>query len=176
MTQATEAPAKTPAQITERTPRGDPWRRAPAVTALLSIWAAFATVRVLAGHLVPRARLPLPDPVLLTVRQRRVRAGNGRPGHWLPAVPPVIPYAPASPPLALGFRPSRLPAGAPPAGSGAFRASGPRPGPGEGPWLDGGHAQPARGAPGGLMPAGLHIMPAAGGAAGDLTFPNQIPS
>jgi len=51
MTQAPEAPARTRAQISERTFRKDPWWRAPRITAtLLTIWVAYATVHVFTGH------------------------------------------------------------------------------------------------------------------------------
>ena len=50
MTQAPEAPARTRAQISERTFRKDPWWRAPRITAaLLTIWVAYATVHVFTG-------------------------------------------------------------------------------------------------------------------------------
>src|SRR6266852_5256854 len=51
MTQAPGAPARTRAQISERTFRKDPWWRAPRITAtLLTIWVAYATVHVFTGH------------------------------------------------------------------------------------------------------------------------------
>jgi hypothetical protein len=103
--------------------------------------------------------------------------GPGGLGHRLPAVPPVIPYAVVSLPFALGFRLSchsrRRTAGGLRHLSGHPARCRTRAG---APWLNGRHAQPARGAPGPLTPAGLHIMPAAGGAVSDLRFPNQIPS
>lgn len=44
MTQATQAPARTRAQISERTLGTDPWWKAPRITAsLLTIWVAYAT-------------------------------------------------------------------------------------------------------------------------------------
>ena len=51
MTQASVAPAKTRAQISEKTLRKDPWWRSPAITAvLLTIWVTYATVHVFIGH------------------------------------------------------------------------------------------------------------------------------
>ena len=51
MTQVSAAPGKTRARISERTLRKDPWWRAPIVTAvLLTIWVAYATVRVFMGR------------------------------------------------------------------------------------------------------------------------------
>jgi hypothetical protein len=50
MTQASVAPGKTRAQISEKTLRKDPWWRAPAITAtLLTIWVTYATVHVFIG-------------------------------------------------------------------------------------------------------------------------------
>ena len=51
MTQVSEAPARTRAQIKERTLRTDPWwNRGRVVATLLTIWVAYATVRVFTGH------------------------------------------------------------------------------------------------------------------------------
>ena len=51
MTQISEAPARTRAQIAERTLRKDPWwNRGRVVATLLTIWVAYATVRVFTGH------------------------------------------------------------------------------------------------------------------------------
>jgi hypothetical protein len=51
MTQVSQAPERTRAQIPDRTLRKDNWRRAPIITAtLLTIWVAYATVRVFMGH------------------------------------------------------------------------------------------------------------------------------
>jgi hypothetical protein len=168
MTQVTEAPARTPAQITERTLRGDHWRRAPAATALLSIWVACATARV------PDFRylILLYSPCV----RRRVRAETGRPqalaargaaGH------PVRGGIAAVRGFRLSRHSRRRTAGGLRHLSGHPARCRTRAG---APWLNGRHAQPARGAPGPLTPAGLHIMPAAGGAVSDLRFPNQIPS
>jgi len=52
MTQVSDAPAsRTRAQIAERTLRTDPWyNRGRVVATLLTIWVAYATVRVFTGH------------------------------------------------------------------------------------------------------------------------------
>jgi hypothetical protein len=52
MTQVSDAPAgRTRAQIAERTLRKDPWyNRGRVVATLLTIWVAYATVRVFTGH------------------------------------------------------------------------------------------------------------------------------
>jgi len=50
MTQAPEAPARTRAQISERTLRTDPWWKQPGIVAAgLSIWVTYATVHVFIG-------------------------------------------------------------------------------------------------------------------------------
>jgi hypothetical protein len=50
MTQAPEAPARSRAQISERTFRKDPWWQSPRITAAgLTIWVLYATVRVSAA-------------------------------------------------------------------------------------------------------------------------------
>ena len=51
MTQISDAPGRTRAQIAERTLRKDPWyNRGRVVATLLTIWVAYATVRVFMGH------------------------------------------------------------------------------------------------------------------------------
>ena len=51
MTQAPEAPARTRARISERTFRTDPWWKTPRIVAAgLTIWVAYATAHVFAGH------------------------------------------------------------------------------------------------------------------------------
>jgi hypothetical protein len=105
MTQAPEAPARTRAQIADRTLRTDPWWKTPRITAtLLTIWVAYATVRVLTGHwyFVPQYHY-------LTPFYSPCVSGECTPdasslGHWIPAVPPIIPYAFVSLPFVLGFR------------------------------------------------------------------------
>src|SRR6266568_1304724 len=105
MTQAPEAPARTRAQISERTFRKDPWWRAPRITAmLLTIWVAYATVHVFTGkwYYVPQYHYltPFYSPCI----NGECVPGSSSLGHWLPAVPPVIPYALVSLPFVLGFR------------------------------------------------------------------------
>ena len=71
MTQAPEAPGRTRAQISERTFRQDQWWKSPAIQAAgLSGWLIYATVRVFMGHWYWVPAGPLPDAVLLAVRQR----------------------------------------------------------------------------------------------------------
>src|SRR5882724_7979421 len=86
MTQVSEAPARTRAQIKERTLRTDPWwNRGRVVATLLTIWVTYATVRVFTGHwyFVPESSAL---------------------GHWIPAIPPIIPYAFVALVFVLGFR------------------------------------------------------------------------
>src|ERR1700751_4361705 len=84
MTQVTDAPAKTRAQISQKTLRTDRWWEQPAlVAALLTIWVAYATVHRFIGECVP---------------------GSSSLGHWIGSVPPIIPYAFVSLPFVLGFR------------------------------------------------------------------------
>ena len=57
MTQVSQAPGRTRAQIPDRTLRKDNWRRAPIITAtLLTIWVTYATVHVFLGkwYFVPQ--------------------------------------------------------------------------------------------------------------------------
>ena len=107
MTQARQAPApaRTRAQISERTLRTDSWWKQPRITAaLLTIWVAYATVRVFTGHwyFVPQYHYltPFYSPCI----NGECVPGSSTLGHWIPAVPPVIPYAFISLPFILGFR------------------------------------------------------------------------
>jgi hypothetical protein len=105
MTQAPVAPGKTRAQISERTLRKDPWWRAPTVTAvLLTIWVTYATVHVFIGrwYWVPKDHYltPFYSPCI----SGECVAGSSSLGRWLPALPPIIPYALVSLPFVLGFR------------------------------------------------------------------------
>src|SRR6266498_107255 len=105
MTQATDAPAKTRAQISERTLRQDPWWRAPAVTAtLLTVWVAYATVHVFIGKGYYVAKYHYLTPFFSPCISGECVGGSSSLGHWFPAVPPIIPYALVSLPLVLGFR------------------------------------------------------------------------
>ena len=105
MTQAMESPARTRAQIPEKTLRKDPWWRQPGIVlTLLTIWVLYATVRVFMGAYYWVPRLPLPDTVLLAVCQRRVRARIAAvSAYWFPALPPIIPYAIVSLLFVLGL-------------------------------------------------------------------------
>src|ERR1700759_1151461 len=93
MTQLSEAPARTRAQIKERTLRTDPWwNRGRVVATLLTIWVAYATVRVFMGHWYY-----VSDYHYLTPFSSPCVSGECTPdaaalGRWIPAVPPIIPY------------------------------------------------------------------------------------
>ena len=105
MSQAPEAPAKTRAQISARTLRTDNWLKAPRVTAaLLTIWVAYAIVRVFMGayYWVPQYHYltPFYSPCV----SGECVPGASSLGHWIPAIPPIIPYAFVSLPFVLGFR------------------------------------------------------------------------
>jgi hypothetical protein len=105
MTQAPVAPAKTRAQISERTLRTDPWWRSPRLVAtLLTLWVAYATTHVLIGHWYW-----VPQYHYLTPFYSPCVSGECAPdaavlGTWIPKVPPIIPYAFVSLPFVLGFR------------------------------------------------------------------------
>jgi hypothetical protein len=105
MTQITDAPAKTRAQISQKTLRTDSWWRAPAVTAvLLTIWVTYATVHVLIGkwYWVPRYHYltPFYSPCV----SGECVPGSASLGTWFGSLPPIIPYALVSLPFVLGFR------------------------------------------------------------------------
>ncbi len=105
MTQAPAAPAKTRAQISARTLRKDPWWRAPAVTAVaLTIWVTYATVHVFIGHWYWVPKYHYLTPFYSPCISGECVPGSSSLGRWLPAVPPVIPYALVSLPFVLGFR------------------------------------------------------------------------
>jgi hypothetical protein len=105
MTQAPVAPDKTRAQISERTLRKDTWWRAPAVTAvLLTIWVTYATVHVFIGHWYWVPKYHYLTPFYSPCISGECAAGSSTLGRWLPAVPPIIPYALVSLPFVLGFR------------------------------------------------------------------------
>jgi hypothetical protein len=105
MTTGSVAPAKTRAQISERTLRKDDWRRAPAVTAvLLTIWVAYATVHVFIGHWYWVPKYHYLTPFYSPCISGECVAGSSSLGRWLPALPPIIPYALVSLPFVLGFR------------------------------------------------------------------------
>ncbi|HEV2450542.1 MAG TPA: hypothetical protein VGS62_01275 [Streptosporangiaceae bacterium] len=105
MTQTTAAPARTRAQIPDRTLRKDKWWQTGAVVAtLLSIWVIYATVHVFMGnwYFVPQYHYltPFYSPCI----SGECVPGSSSLGQWFPAVPPIIPYAVVSLPFVLGFR------------------------------------------------------------------------
>jgi hypothetical protein len=105
MTQAPVAPAKTRAQIPERTLRKDPWWRAPAITAtLLTIWVTYATVHVFIGHWYWVPKYHYLTPFFSPCISGECAPGSSSLGQWFPALPPIIPYALVSLPFVLGFR------------------------------------------------------------------------
>ena len=105
MTQAPTAPERVRAQIPERTLRKDPWWRAPAITAvLLTIWVAYATVRVFMGHWYWVPQYHYLTPFYSPCVSGECVPGSSSLGTWIPAVPPIIPYAFVSLPFILGFR------------------------------------------------------------------------
>jgi hypothetical protein len=105
MRQAPQAPARTRAQIAERTLRTGPWWKAPRVTAaLLTIWVACATARVFSSHWYYVARYHYLTPFFSPCVSGECVRGASSLGQWFPAVPPVIPYALVSLPFVLGFR------------------------------------------------------------------------
>ena len=105
MTQAPEAPSRTRAQISERTFRKDPWWREPRIAAtLLTIWVAYATVRVFTGHWYYVAADHYLTPFYSPCVNGECVGAASSLGHWIPAVPPIIPFAFVSLPFVLGFR------------------------------------------------------------------------
>jgi hypothetical protein len=105
MTQATQAPARTRAQISERTLRTDPWWNTPRITAtLLTIWVVYATVHVFLGkwYFVPKYHYltPFYSPCV----SGSCVAGSSSMGQWWGHIPSIIPYAAVSLPFVLGFR------------------------------------------------------------------------
>jgi len=105
MTTGSVAPAKTRAQISDGTLRKDDWRRAPALTAvLLTIWVTYATVHVFIGHWYWVPKYHYLTPFYSPCISGECVAGSSSLGRWLPALPPIIPYALVSLPFVLGFR------------------------------------------------------------------------
>jgi hypothetical protein len=105
MTQLTDAPAKTRAQISQKTLRTDSWWQSPALTAvLLAIWVTYATVHVFIGkyYFVPRYHYltPFYSPCV----SGECTPGSASLGTWIGSLPPIIPYAFVSLPFVLGFR------------------------------------------------------------------------
>ena len=105
MTQVSEAPARTRAQIKERTLRTDPWwNRGRVVATLLTIWVAYATVRVFTGHWYYVPQYHYLTPFYSPCVSGECVPGSSAIGQWIPAIPPIIPYAFVSLPFVLGFR------------------------------------------------------------------------
>jgi hypothetical protein len=105
MTQLTEAPAKTRAQITQKTLRIDPWWRSPAITAvLLTIWVTYATVHVFIGKYYWVPRYHYLTPFYSPCVSGECTPGSASVGTWIGSLPPIIPYAFVSLPFVLGFR------------------------------------------------------------------------
>ncbi|MGH3278345.1 MAG: hypothetical protein ACRDNW_04320 [Trebonia sp.] len=105
MTQVSEGPVRTRAQIKERTLRTDPWfNRGRVVATLLSIWVIYATVRVFTGHWYFADGYNYLTPFYSPCVSGECAAGSPTIGTWIPAIPPIIPYAFVSLPFVLGFR------------------------------------------------------------------------
>ena len=105
MTQVSEAPGRTRAQIKERTLRTDPWwNRGRVVATLLTIWVAYATVRVFTGHWYFVPQYHYLTPFYSPCVSGECVPGSAALGHWIPAIPPIIPYAFVSLVFVLGFR------------------------------------------------------------------------
>ena len=105
MTHISEAPARTRAQIGERTLRKDPWwQRSIVVATLLTVWVAYATVRVFTGHWYFASGYNYLTPFYSPCVNGECVPGSSTLGHWIPAIPPIIPYAFVSLPFVLGFR------------------------------------------------------------------------
>jgi hypothetical protein len=105
MTQTTDAPAKTRAQISQRTLRTDHWWRSPALVAvLLTIWVAYATVHVFIGKYYWVPRYHYLTPFYSPCVSGECVAGSASLGTWIGSLPPIIPYAFVSLPFVLGFR------------------------------------------------------------------------
>jgi len=105
MTQVSDAPARTRAQIKERTLRTDPWyNRGRVVATLLTIWVVYATVRVFTGHWYFVPQYHYLTPFYSPCVSGECVPGSSALGHWIPAVPPIIPYAFVALVFVLGFR------------------------------------------------------------------------
>ena len=105
MTQVTVTPSRTRAQISEGTLRKDRWRRSGAITAtLLTVWVIYATVRVFMGHWYWVPQYHYLSPFYSPCVSGECAPGSSSLGQWIPAVPPIIPYAFVSLVFVLGFR------------------------------------------------------------------------
>jgi hypothetical protein len=105
MTQVSDAPARTRAQISERTLRKDNWKQSPIIVAtLLTLWVTYATVRVFMGHWYYVPQYHYLTPFYSPCVSGECVPGSSTLGTWIPAVPPIIPYAFVSLVFVLGFR------------------------------------------------------------------------
>ncbi|HEY1915830.1 MAG TPA: hypothetical protein VGH27_09665 [Streptosporangiaceae bacterium] len=105
MSQATVPSSRTRAQIQEKTLRKDRWwQRSAVVATALSIWVIYATVHVFIGHWYYVAADHYLTPFYSPCISGECVAGSSTLGRWLPALPPIIPYALVSLPFVLGFR------------------------------------------------------------------------
>ncbi len=106
MTQATtKAPERTRAEIAARTLRADTWWREPAVTAVaLTIWVAYAVVRVFMGRWYWVPQFHYLTPFYSPCVSGSCAPGSSSLGTWFGKVPSIVPYAIVSLPFILGFR------------------------------------------------------------------------
>ncbi len=105
MTQVSDAPARTRAQISVRTLRKDNWKQSPIIVAtLLTLWVTYATVRVFTGHWYYVPQYHYLTPFYSPCVSGECVPGSSSLGTWIPAVPPIIPYAFVSLVFVLGFR------------------------------------------------------------------------
>jgi len=105
MTQITDAPVKTRAQISLKTLRTDSWWRSPALTAvLLAIWVSYATVHVFIGNWYWVPQYHYLTPFYSPCVSGECVPGSASLGTWIGSLPPIIPYAFVSLPFVLGFR------------------------------------------------------------------------
>src|ERR1700742_4197356 len=105
MTEVSHAAGGNPAQSGEESFPQDPCGRQPAiVVTLLSLWVAYATVRVFMGHYYWVPAYHYLTPFYSPCINGECVPGSSSLGHWFPAVPPIIPYAVISLPFVLGFR------------------------------------------------------------------------
>ncbi|GAB3667333.1 membrane protein [Actinocorallia lasiicapitis] len=109
-----DAPAKTRAQIKEKTFRTDNWRQYPWFTfALFTAWVAYATVRAMWGsaffvpeyHYLTPFYSPCVNEACNNITLDGVTGNAGEFGTFVPkSVPSIVPYALLSLPFLLGFR------------------------------------------------------------------------
>ena len=105
MTQVSGHPARTRAQISgPNAPQGPLVASADHHRALLTIWVAYATVRVFMGSYYWVPAYHYLTPFYSPCVSGGVRGRLGQPRPWFPALPSIIPYAIVSLPFLLGFR------------------------------------------------------------------------